>query len=158
VIGTVSSEEKAALARGAGADHIVIYTREDTARRVRELTGGAGVRVVFDGVGLDTWEASLDSTGRRGLIVSYGNASAPVTGVNLGILASKGSLYSTRPTLFDYYADPAEREAGAARLWQMIRAGKVKVTIGQTYPLDQAEQAHRDLESRATNGSTLLLP
>nr|WP_110298326.1 quinone oxidoreductase [Blastomonas natatoria] len=158
VIGTVSSEEKAALAKEAGADHIVFYTREDTAKRVRELTGGAGVRVVYDGVGLDTWEASLDSTGRRGLIVSYGNASAPVTGISLGILATKGSLYNTRPTLFDYYADPAEREAGAARLWQMIRAGKVKVTIGQTYPLEQAEQAHRDLESRATSGSTLLMP
>lgn len=158
VIGTVSNEEKAALARGAGADHIVFYTREDTAKRVRELTGGAGVRVVFDGVGLDTWEASLDSTGRRGLIVSYGNASAPVTGISLGILATKGSLYNTRPTLFDYYATHAEREAGAARLWQMIRSGKVQVTIGQTYPLEQAEQAHRDLEARATSGSTLLLP
>jgi len=158
VIGTVSSEEKAALAQEAGADHIVFYTREDTAKRVRELTGGAGVRVVYDGVGLDTWEASLDSAGRRGLIVSYGNASAPVTGVSLGILATKGSLYNTRPTLFDYYADPAEREAGAGRLWQMIRAGKVKVTIGQTYPLEQAEQAHRDLQGRATSGSTLLMP
>ena len=158
VIGTISSEEKAVLAREAGADHIVFYTREDTAKCVRELTGGAGVRVVFDGVGLDTWEASLDSTGRRGLIVSYGNASAPVTGISLGVLATKGSLYNTRPTLFDYYSTPAEREAGAARLWEMIRSGKVKVTIGQTYPLEQAEQAHRDLESRATSGSTVLLP
>lgn len=158
VIGTVSSEDKAALARQAGADHIVFYTREDTSRRVRDLTGGAGVRVVFDGVGRDTWDASLDSTGRRGLIVSYGNASAPVTGVALGVLATKGSLSVTRPTLFDYYSAPAEREAGAARLWQMIRSGKVKVTIGQTYPLEAAEQAHRDLEARATSGSTLLLP
>jgi len=158
VIGTVSSEEKAALASKAGADHIVLYTREDTAKRVRELTGGAGVRVVFDGVGLDTWEASLDSTGKRGLIVSYGNASAPVTGISLGVLATKGSLFNTRPTLFDYYADAGERAAGAARLWEMIRSGKVKVTIGQSYPLEQAEQAHRDLEARATNGSTLLLP
>lgn len=158
VIGTVSSEEKAALAREAGADHIVFYTREDTAGRVRDLTDGAGVRVAYDGVGRDTWKASLDSTGRRGLIVSYGNASAPVTGVGLGILAAKGSLVITRPTLFDYYSDAAEREAGAARLWQMIRSGKVKVTIGQTYPLEQAAQAHRDLESRATRGSTLLLP
>ncbi|WP_373488207.1 quinone oxidoreductase [Blastomonas sp.] len=158
VIGTVSSEDKAALARDAGADHIVFYTREDTAKRVHELTGGAGVRVVYDGVGLDTWEASLDSTGKRGLIVSYGNASAPVTGISLGILATKGSLYNTRPTLFDYYTDPAERAAGAARLWEMIRSGKMKVTIGQTYPLEQADQAHRALESRATSGSTLLLP
>lgn len=158
VIGTVSSEDKAELARAAGADHIVFYTREDTASRVRELTGGAGVRVVFDGVGLDTWEASLGSTGRRGLIVSYGNASAPVTGIALGVLAAKGSLFCSRPTLFDYYSDPAERAAGAARLWEMIGSGKVKVTIGQTYPLEQAEQAHRDLEARATSGSTLLLP
>lgn len=158
MIGTVSSEAKAALAQQAGADHIVFYTREDTAKRVRELTGGAGVRVVFDGVGLDTWEASLDSTGKRGLIVSYGNASAPVTGISLGVLATKGSLYNTRPTLFDYYTDPAERAAGAARLWEMIGSGKVKVTIGQTYPLEQAAQAHRDLESRATSGSTLLVP
>ncbi len=158
VIGTVSNDAKASLAREAGADHIVFYTREDTAKRVRELTGGAGVRVVFDGVGRDTWESSLDSTGRRGLIVSYGNASAPVTGISLGVLAAKGSLYSTRPTLFDYYADPAERAAGAARLWEMIGSGEVNVTIGQTYPLEQAQQAHRDLEARATSGSTLLLP
>lgn len=158
VIGTVSSEEKAMLAREAGADNIVFYTREDTAKCVRELTDGAGVRVVFDGVGLDTWEASLDSTGKRGLIVSYGNASAPVTGLGLGILAAKGSLYTTRPTLFDYYSDPAERAAGAARLWDMIGSGKVNVTMGQTYPLEQVQQAHRDLEARTTKGSTLLMP
>ncbi|GGB55554.1 quinone oxidoreductase family protein [Blastomonas aquatica] len=158
VIGTVGSEDKAALARAAGADHIVLYTREDTAKRVRELTGGKGVRFVFDGVGRDTWEASLDSAGKRGLIVSYGNASAPVTGVGLVVLAAKGSLVVTRPTLFDYYADPAERAAGAERLWAMIGSGKVKVTVGQTYPLEQVAWAHRDLESRATTGSTLLLP
>jgi NADPH2:quinone reductase len=158
VIGTVSNDAKAALARAAGADNVVDYSREDTAARVRDLTGGTGVRVVFDGVGRDTWDASLASTARRGLIVSYGNASAPVTGVALGVLAAKGSLFVTRPTLFDYYAQAADRAAGAARLWEMIRSGKVKVTIGQTYPLEQAEQAHRDLESRATSGSTLLLP
>lgn len=158
VIGTVSDETKAALAREAGADEIVFYTREDTAKRVREITGGAGVRVTYDGVGLDTWEASLDSTGIRGMIISYGNASAPVTGISLGVLAMKGSLYNTRPMLYHYYADPAERAAGASALWEMIRMGKVKVTIGQRYPLADVAQAHADLEGRRTTGSTVLLP
>jgi len=158
VIGTVSSAAKVDAARAAGADHIIRYDSEPVAARVRELTGGAGVRVTYDGVGMDTWEASLDATGRRGLIVSYGNASAPVTGINLGVLAQKGSLYSTRPTLFDYYADPAERAAGAERLWAMITDGKVEVTIGQRYPLLEAARAHTDLEARATTGSTLLVP
>lgn len=156
VIGTVSTEEKAQEARAAGADHVILYTREDTAKRVRELTGGKGVRVTFDGVGMDTWEASLDSTGRRGLIVSYGNASAPVTGISLGVLATKGSLYNSRPTLFDYYAEPEERAAGVARLWEMIRTGKVRISIGQRYALEDATQAHRDLEARKTSGSTVL--
>lgn len=158
VIGTVSSAAKVDAARAAGADHIIRYDSEPVAARVRELTGGAGVRVTYDGVGMDTWEASLDATGRRGLIVSYGNASAPVTGINLGVLAQKGSLYSTRPTLFDYYADPAERAAGAERLWAMITDGKITVTIGQRYPLLEAARAHADLEARATTGSTLLVP
>jgi NADPH2:quinone reductase len=158
VIGTTSSEDKAAAARAAGADEIVFYTREDTARRVREITGGTGVRVTYDGVGLDTWEASLDATGLRGLIVSYGNASAPVTGISLGVLAMKGSLYNTRPTLYHYYAAPDERAAGAAALWDMIRSGKVRVTIGQRYKLEEAAQAHTDLEGRKTTGSTLLIP
>lgn len=158
VIGTVSSAAKAEAARAAGADHIVRYDHEPVAPRVRELTGGAGVRVTYDGVGRDTWEASLDATGRRGLIVSYGNASAPVTGISLGVLAQKGSLYNTRPTLFDYYADPVERAAGAERLWAMISEGKVEVTIGQRYPLLEAARAHTDLEARATTGSTLLIP
>jgi NADPH2:quinone reductase len=158
VIGTVSSAAKVDAARAAGADHIIRYDSEPVAARVRELTGGAGVRVTYDGVGMDTWEASLDATGRRGLIVSYGNASAPVTGINLGVLAQKGSLYSTRPTLFDYYADPAERAAGAERLWAMITGGKITVTIGQRYPLLEAARAHADLEARATTGSTLLVP
>ncbi len=158
VIGTVSTAEKAAAATGAGADHVILYTQDPVASKVRELTGGAGVRVTFDGVGMATWEASLDSTGRRGLVVNYGNADAPVGGVNLGILAAKGSLYNTRPTLFDYYAEPAERAAGAERVWEMLGSGKLKVTIGQTYPLLQAAQAHIDLEGRKTTGSTVLLP
>ncbi len=158
VIGTVSTEEKARLVRQAGADEVVLYTQENAAARVRQLTGGRGVRVTFDGVGRDTWEASLDATGRRGLIVSYGNASAPVTGVNLGVLATKGSLWNTRPTLFDYYHEPEERQAGVARLWEMIRSGKVQVTIGARYPLVEAARAHAELEGRKTIGSVLLLP
>lgn len=158
VIGTVSTPEKAEAARAAGADHVIDYSREDVAPRVRELTGGAGVRVAFDGVGKDTWEASLDSTARRGLIVSYGNASGPVSGVALGTLSQKGSLFVTRPTLYHYYADPAERAAGSARVWDMIASGAVAVTIGQTYPLAEVAQAHRDLQARKTTGSTILLP
>jgi NADPH:quinone reductase len=158
VIGTVSTEEKAALARQAGADEVILYTRDDTARRVRELTDGAGVRVTFDGVGMSTWEPSLDATGRLGLVVGYGNASAPVTGVALGVLAAKGSLFTTRPTLFDYYATVEERRAGVDRVWEMIRSGKIGVTIGQRYPLEHAAQAHRDIEARMTTGSTILLP
>ncbi|MEM7665583.1 MAG: quinone oxidoreductase [Pseudomonadota bacterium] len=158
VIGTVSSAEKEAAAREAGCDHVIRYDHEDIAARVREITGGAGVPTVFDGVGKATFEASLDSMSPRGLLVSFGNASGPVDGVNLGILAQKGSLFVTRPTLFHYYAALDERAAGMARVWAMIESGKVKVTIGQTYPLAEAAQAHRDLESRKTTGSTVLIP
>lgn len=158
VIGTVSTDDKAATAREAGADEIIFYKREDTAARVRALTGGDGARVTFDGVGMATWDASLAATARRGLIVSYGNAGGPVAGVNLGVLAQKGSLFVTRPTLFDYYVTPDERRAGVARLWEMIRSGKVAIRIGQRYPLEQAEHAHRDLEAGRTSGSTILIP
>jgi NADPH:quinone reductase len=158
VIGTVSTDEKAALARAAGADHVVMAGSADMAKQVRDLTGGEGVRVVFDGIGMATWEASLDSLGSRGLLVSYGNADAPVTNVSLGILATKGSLFTTRPTLFDYYRDPAERDAGAAYVFDMIRQGVISVTIGNRYALSDAAQAHRDLEGRKTTGSNLLLP
>jgi NADPH:quinone reductase len=158
VIGTVSTTEKATLAKAAGADHVILYGQQEVAKTVREITSGAGVCVTFDGVGMATWEASLDSTGQRGLIVNYGNADAPVGGVNLGILAQKGSLYNTRPTLFDYYADPVERSAGATRVFDMIRRGIIAVTIGQTYALEYAAQAHRDLEGRKTSGSTVLRP
>lgn len=158
VIGTVSTPEKAAEARAAGADHLILYQSEDTAKRVRELTNGEGVRVVFDGVGMSTWESSLDSCGIRGLVVNYGNADAPVGGINLGVLAMKGSLYNTRPMLYHYYAKPDERAAGVARLWDMLRSGKVKMKISQRYKLENVSQAHIDLESRKTTGSTLLLP
>ena len=157
VIGTVSTDAKAEAARAAGADHVILYTHEPVASKVRALTGGGGVRVTFDGVGMATWEASLDSTGRRGLIVNYGNADGPVSGVNLGILAQKGSLFNTRPTLFDYYTGADEREAGAARVWDMLRSGVLQVTIGQRYALKDAAQAHTDLEGRKTTGSTVLV-
>lgn len=158
VIGTVSTPEKAALAKNAGADHVILYKSEDVAARVRDITGGAGVRVTFDGVGMTTWEASLAATGRRGMIVSYGNAGGPVTGVNLGTLAQKGSLFVTRPTLFDYYSDPAERQAGADYVFDMFRQGVIGANIGQTYALEDAAQAHRDLEAGKTVGATILRP
>lgn len=158
VIGTVSTDEKAALARAAGADHVILYGKEDVAAQVRELTGGKGVEVTFDGVGLDTWETSLNATARRGLIVSYGNASGPVTGVNLSTLAQKGSLYVSRPTLFDYYHNAAERAAGAEYVFDMFGQGIIDITIGHRYALEDVAQAHRDLEGRKTVGSSILIP
>ena len=157
VIGTVSTQAKAEAARAAGADHVINYSTDAVAPAVRDLTQNKGVRVAFDGVGADTWEASLDSTGTRGLIVSYGNASGPVTGVGLGVLAEKGSLFCTRPKLYNYYEDPAERAAGAARVWDLIANGTLDVTVGQTYPLVDVVQAHIDLEARRTTGSTVLV-
>lgn len=158
VIGTVSTGAKAEQARAAGADHVVDYLTEDTAARVRALTDGKGVRVAFDGVGRATWQSSLDSCGLRGLIVGYGNADAPVGGADLGALALKGSLFVTRPMFYHYYLEPAERAAGVARLWEMVRSGAVRVHVGQRYPLEEAARAHADLEGRRTTGSTLLLP
>lgn len=158
VIGTVSTQDKAALAKDAGADHVLFYKSEDVAARVRDITGGAGVRVSFDGIGMSTWETSLAATGRRGMIVSYGNAGGPVSGVNLGVLAQKGSLFVTRPTLFDYYADPAERQAGADYVFDMLRQGVISANIGQTYALEDVARAHRDLEAGKTVGATILRP
>jgi NADPH2:quinone reductase len=158
VIGTVGSEEKIALAREAGAETVLLSGDTELAAKVRELTGGEGVAVSYDGVGAAMWEVTLKSVRRRGKIVSFGNASGPVTGVNMGVLAQNGSLWVTRMTLFDYYREPAEAAAGAAKLWQMVTSGKLTVSVGQTYPLKEAAQAHRDLEARKTTGSTLLLP
>ncbi|HCF24310.1 MULTISPECIES: quinone oxidoreductase [unclassified Novosphingobium] len=158
VIGTVGSEEKMALATAAGAETVFLSNDPELTAKVRAATGGSGVAVSYDGVGAATWEASLGSVRRRGTIVSFGNASGPVTGVNLGVLAAHGSLFVTRMTLFDYYREPVEAMAGAAKLWDMIVSGKLSVQIGQTYPLTEAAQAHRDLEARKTTGSTLLLP
>ncbi|MFC3714425.1 quinone oxidoreductase family protein [Sphingoaurantiacus capsulatus] len=158
VIGTTSSPVKAELAKANGCDEVILYTREEVAPRVRELTSGAGVRVVIDGVGRDTFASSIDSLSPRGLMISYGNASGPVTAFELGLLARKGSLFVTRPTLFDYCRTRAEVEAASARLFKMLASGKVKVRIDQSYALEDAAAAHRDLEARATTGSTILLP
>jgi NADPH2:quinone reductase len=158
VIGTVGSPAKAEAARAAGADHVILYRQEDTAACVRDLTGGAGARVVFDGVGMATWEASLDSCARRGLIVSFGNADAPVAGINPGVLALKGSLTNSRPMLWDYYSDPAETAAGTARVFEMLRSGALRPHIGQRFALEEASRAHAALEARETVGATILLP
>ena len=158
VIGTVSTEAKEQTAHEAGPDHIVRYKRDDVAAHVREITDGQGVPVTFDGIGMATWATSLKATARRGLIVSYGNAGGPVTGVNLGILAQHGSQFVTRPTLFDYYLHAGERAAGAARVFEMIESGAVGITIGQRYSLQDAARAHADLEAGRTTGSSLLIP
>nr|WP_294865137.1 quinone oxidoreductase [uncultured Pseudogulbenkiania sp.] len=157
VIGTVSSEAKADIARAHGCDHTIDYSREDVARRVRELTDGVGVNVVFDSVGKDTFEASLDSLKRRGLMVCVGTASGPIPPFNPQLLAMKGSLYLTRPALADYIADPAEKDALAAELFGHVAAGRIKIEINQRYALQDAAQAHRDLESRKTTGSSIFV-
>ena len=158
VIASVGSEDKAERTRKAGADHVILHKSEDIAARVREITDGKGVPVVLDGVGRATWDASLDSAARRGLIVSYGNAGGVVDGVNIGVLARKGSLFVTRPTLFDYYVTPEEKQAGVARLFAMIDSGAVSPEIGRTFPLEEAAAAHRAIEAGETSGSTILLP
>lgn len=158
VIATAGGDEKCARATALGAEHAIDASAPDLAAQVREITGGVGVRASYDGVGKATWEASLEATGRRGIIASYGNASGAVTGVNLGALASAGSLFVSRPTLFDYYREPGERAEGSTKMWALLEAGKITVEIGQTYPLADVARAHRDLEARQTVGSTILLP
>ena len=158
VIGTVSSEEKAKLARDHGAAHTVNYTTEDFQARVLEITGGKKVPIVYDSVGKDTFTKSLDSLQVRGLMVSFGNASGPVPPTDLGILAAKGSLYVTRPSLMGYVSKRDELVAAAKELFDMVTSGKVKVGPRQTYALKDAAQAHRDLEGRKTTGSTILVP
>ncbi|PVE53369.1 quinone oxidoreductase [Arthrobacter sp. TPD3018] len=156
VIGTAGTQEKAEHARTAGADHVLLHRDEDVVARVKDITEGTGVAVVFDGVGMASWERTLAVTARRGLIVSYGNAGGAVTGVNLGVLAAKGSLFVTRPTLFDYYVTPDERQAGIERLYAMLRSGAIRPEIGQTFALEDAADAHRALEAGETRGSTIL--
>jgi NADPH:quinone reductase len=158
VIATAGSDEKAALAKAHGADHVIVYTRESFPERVRELTGGRGVPVVYDAVGKTTFMGSLDCLEPFGLLVSFGNASGPVHAVDLTLLAQKGSLYVTRPTLNTYAAKRQDLEAMSAELFEVVRSGQVKVEIGRTFPLADAARAHRDLEARRTTGSTILLP
>ena len=157
VIGTVGSDEKAALATAHGCDHTINYSRENFVERVREITGGAGVPVVYDGVGKDTWDGSLDCLSPRGTMVTFGNASGAVAPVNLGILAQKGSIYVTRPTLMTYTAAREDLLESAGALFAAIKKG-LKIEVNQTYSLKDTAQAHRDLEARKTTGSTVLLP
>jgi NADPH2:quinone reductase len=155
VIGTVGNEEKAKIAKAHGCDHPIIYTREDFVERVKELTNGEKVPVVYDSIGRDTFFKSLDCVRPLGLMVSFGQASGPVGPVDLGIFAQKGSLFFTRPTLNTYAAKRADMLAMAQDLFNAVLSGKVKIEINQTYPLKEAAQAHRDLESRKTTGSTV---
>ncbi|MEV4649570.1 quinone oxidoreductase [Saccharopolyspora sp. NPDC049357] len=155
VIGTVSSDEKAAVARAHGCDHVIVYTREDVAGRVRELTDGAGVPVVYDSIGASTFEASLDSLARRGLVVAFGTASGPIPPIDAMQLAVKGSLFVTRPALADYIADPAERAELTGELFAHVAAGDIKIEINQHYALEEAEKAHHDLESGISIGSSV---
>lgn len=156
LIGTVSSPEKAALARQHGAWEVIDYSREDVAARVLELTEGHKVPVVYDGVGKDTWETSLDCLQARGLMVSFGNASGPVAGVNLGQLAAKGSLYVTRPKLHTYVTTLQAMQAAAKDLFDLVTAGKIDIVIGQRFALQDAALAHEALQSRQTSGATVL--
>jgi NADPH2:quinone reductase len=156
VIGTVGSEEKAEIAKEHGCDHPIIYTKEDFPKRVKEITKGKKVAVVYDGVGKDTFLKSLDCLRPLGMMVSFGQASGPIGPIDLGIFSQKGSLYFTRPTLNTYAARRADMLKMAGDLFDVVLAGKVKITINQTYPLKDAAKAHRDLESRKTTGSTIL--
>ncbi len=160
LIGTVGSAQKAQIALQAGAWQVINYREESIVERVKEITGGKKVRVVYDSVGKDTWEASLDCLQRRGLMVSFGNASGPVTGVNLGILNQKGSLYVTRPSLQGYITNHRELTEASNELFSLIASGVIKVDVapGQTFAVHDAQRAHEVLESRATQGSSLLIP
>lgn len=157
VIGTVSTDAKAEVARAHGCTHTINYSHEDVAARVKELTGGRGVDVVFDSVGKSTFMASLDSLKRRGLMVCVGTASGPIEGFNPNLLAMKGSLYLTRPALADYIADPAEKAELAAEVFGHVAAGRIRIEVNQRYALEDAQQAHRDLESRQTTGSSVFV-
>ncbi|GAA3717531.1 quinone oxidoreductase [Sphingomonas cynarae] len=158
VIGSVGTTGKADIARAAGADHVLLHREEDVAARVCELTDGHGADVVLDGIGKATWDVSLAATARRGMIVSYGNASGAVEGVNLGILAAKGSLFVTRPTLFDYARTQAERQAMTDRVFAMLARGAIRPTIGRSFALADAAEAHRAMEAGDTHGSTVMMP
>lgn len=158
VIGTVGSDEKVAIAKKAGCKHVVVMSREKLSERVKAITKGKGVPVVYDGIGKDTFMESLDCLAPCGLMASFGNASGAVAPVNIGILAQKGSLYLTRPTLVNYTATREDLLTAARELFAVVKKGAVKIVINQRYPLREAERAHRDLEARKTTGSTVLLP
>jgi len=157
-IGVVGSDEKVEIARSHGYAHVINSRTEDVAKRVREITGGEGAPVVYDGVGKATFMSSLDCLRPRGLLVSFGNASGPVTGVDLGILAAKGSLYLTRPSLVTYVADDSDLYESGREVLEMVKSGKVKIEINQRYPLADVVATHRDLEQRKTTGTTILIP
>ena len=158
VIATVGSEAKAEMARALGADHVIFYDHQDVAAEVRKITDGLGVPVAYDSVGASTFEGTLGSLARRGLFVSYGNASGPAPAIEPGRLSRMGSLYLTRPTLFDYVATTTDLDDSAGALFQMIETGRVKIEIGQTFALADARLAHEALESRQTTGASLLIP
>ncbi|MCA8405647.1 quinone oxidoreductase [Burkholderia cenocepacia] len=158
VIGTVGSDEKAELAKAHGCDHPIVYTRENFTQRVKAITNGAGVPVVYDSIGKDTYVGSLDSLAPLGYFVSFGNASGPLPPIDSKEFSSRGSLFFTRPTLFSYIAKRADLEAAAAELFDVILSGKVKTSINQRYPLAEVGRAHADLEARKTTGSTILVP
>jgi NADPH2:quinone reductase len=158
MIGTVGSDEKAALAKAHGCAHVINYNKENFVERVKEITGGKGVPVVYDSIGKDTFTGSLDCLSPLGMMVSFGNASGPVPPFSLSELASRGSLFITRPSLFAYIAKREDLDAGAADLFSMVESGKIKIDINQRYALKDAAQAHRDLEARKTTGSTILVP
>ena len=158
VIGTAGSADKMALAKAHGAEHVINYATDNFVEKVKALTGGKGVPVVYDSVGKSTWEGTLDCLQPRGLVVSFGNASGPVAPVNLGILASKGSLYVTRPTLATHIASRANLVERSNALFEVVKSGKVKIETTAKYKLADAAQAHRDLESRKTTGSVILVP
>jgi len=155
VIGTVGNDEKAELAKAHGCDHAIVYTRENFVERVKEITDGEGVPVVYDSIGKDTFMDSLDCLAPCGYMVNFGSASGPPDPVDLGILAPKGSLFVTRPTLMTYCAKRDDLVLSSSRLFEMLSSGKVKIEINQTYPLSEAPQAHTDLEGRKTTGSTI---
>lgn len=158
VVGTVSTDAKADLARAHGCHHVIVTGFEDIVARVKEITSGAGVHVVYDSVGRDTWDASLDCLRRRGMLVSFGNASGPVPAIQPLVLSRKGSLFLTRPTLMDYTVTREELLACAGELFEVVTRGVVQVRVHQTYALADAVSAHRDIEARRTTGSTVLLP
>lgn len=158
VIGTVGTPEKAELARAHGCDHTILYREENFVERVKEITGGGGVDVVYDSVGKDTFLPSLDCLRPLGMMVNFGNASGPAPALDLLLLSQKGSLFVTRPTLMTYTAQRDDLVAGAHELFEVVASGVVRIEVNQTYPLAQAAQAHRDLEARKTTGSTVLLP